>query len=410
MRSSKDQQTKIFFIDQTSEQDHHMVFNASIIKILQKIYKQSIDYFGIESNKISVFELLSAKQQNTTVFHKLIYTEPVKNTIVFKIINFFKKEKQRFLSFKNILRNSKENDIIFLSITTFTSFLLFKFLKKKYSCKVVAFLHGDIDFLYKSNNSLEKLNKWTHQLIFKIQANNFYYCVLNKIARELLIKDKFLKSNELMHINHPVEMVNKNFKNQRSKNKLYIGHIGSLEFKRKHSHLFYKLASHFDKQVKLNTISFNAIGLSTPSMMAYKNEYVKDMVGNESPAKPRYLDRTTFENELLKLHFAIFFYPTTEYVFRTSGAVTDAIALGIPIIALKHPYFNYLFSQGGDIGYLCDSFEDIPKVINTLIKTNVLQSDKYKQQISNIKKLHSIFNLDYVGADLEQQLLDRKLI
>ena len=410
MRSSKDQQTKIFFIDQTSEQDHHMVFNASMIKMLQNIYKESIDYFGIESNKISVFELLSAKQIKKIVFHELIYTEPVKNTTVFKLINYLKKEKKRYLSFNNILKNSNTNDIIFLSITTFTSFLLFKFLKQKYSCKVVAFLHGDIDFLYNSNSIFEKLNKWAHQLIFKIQADNFHYCVLNKIARELLIKDGYLNAEELMHINHPVEVVNKDFENQRSKNKLYVGHIGSLEFKRKHSHLFYKLASHFDKQIKLNTISFNAIGLSTPSMIPYKNECVDDLVGNESPAQPKYLDRTTFENELLKLHFAIFFYPTTEYVFRTSGAVTDAIALGIPIIALKHPYFNYLFSQGGDIGYLCDSFEDIPKVINTLIKTNVLQSDKYKQQISNIKKLHSIFNLDYVGADLEQQLLDRKLI
>ena len=94
----------------------------------------------------------------------------------------------------------------------------------------------------------------------------------------------------------------------------------------------------------------------------------------------------------------------------SSGAITDAIALGIPIIALKHPYFNYLFSKGGDIGYLCDSFEDIRKVIDTLMKTDILQTDKYKQQIFNVKKLHSIFNLDYVGADLKDQLLKRKLI
>mgnify|MGYP000397758725 FL=1 len=51
MRLSKDQQRKIFFIDQTSEQDHHMVFNASIIKILQNIYNENIDYYGIESNQ-----------------------------------------------------------------------------------------------------------------------------------------------------------------------------------------------------------------------------------------------------------------------------------------------------------------------------------------------------------------------
>ena len=189
-----------------------------------------------------------------------------------------------------------------------------------------------------------------------------------------------------------------------------IGHIGSLELKRKHSHLLYKLATDFKREIKSDVISFKAIGLSTLSMMAYKNEFVDDLLGNESSGKPKYLDRTTFENELLKLHFAIFFYPATEYVFRSSGAITDAIALGIPIIALKHPYFNYLFSKGGDIGYLCDSYEDIVKVVNKLITTNILQTDKYKQQTFNVKKLHSIFNLDYVGADLKEQLLYRKLI
>ena len=160
MRLSKDQQRKIFFIDQTSEQDHHMVFNASIIKILQNIYNENIDYYGIESNKNSVFELLSTEQQKIIVFHELVYSEPFKKSTVFKFINYLKKEKHRHSSFKNILKNTTQKDIIFLSITTFTSFLLFKFLKKKYSCNVVAFLHGDIDFLYNSNTSFEKLNKW----------------------------------------------------------------------------------------------------------------------------------------------------------------------------------------------------------------------------------------------------------
>ncbi|MDB9874304.1 hypothetical protein OAC97_03505 [Flavobacteriaceae bacterium] len=410
MKLSKDQQKKIFFIDQTSEQDHHMVFNASIIKILQNIYNENIDYYGIESNKKSVFELLSAEQQKTIVFHELVYSEPFKNSTVFKFINYLKKEKHRHSSFKNILKNTTQKDIIFLSITTFTSFLLFKFLKKKHSCNVVAFLHGDIDFLYNSNTSFEKLNKWAHQLIFKIQADGFYYCVLNKISKEILVKDGFLNTKELMHINHPVEVINKRLRNNFLKKTLVIGHIGSLELKRKHSHLLYKLATDFKREIKSDVISFNAIGLSTLSMLAYKNEFVNDLVGKEPSGKPKYLNRITFENELLKLHFAIFFYPTTEYVFRASGAITDAIALGIPIIALKHPYFNYLFSKGGDIGYLCDSFEDIRKVIDTLMKTDILQTDKYIQQISNVQKLHSIFNLDYVGADLEKQLLHRKLI
>ena len=88
----------------------------SSIKILQNIYNKKIDYYGIESNKTSVFELLSAKQQKTIVFHKLIYLSPFKNTTFFKFINYLKKEKQRYSSFNKILKNSRNKDVIFLSI------------------------------------------------------------------------------------------------------------------------------------------------------------------------------------------------------------------------------------------------------------------------------------------------------
>ena len=36
--------SSIFFIDQTSEFDHHMVFNASVLKILLHIFNQDLSY------------------------------------------------------------------------------------------------------------------------------------------------------------------------------------------------------------------------------------------------------------------------------------------------------------------------------------------------------------------------------
>jgi hypothetical protein len=401
---------KIVFIDQTSEFDHHMVFNACIIKILLNVFKSKVDYYSVSSSKQSVYQLFSIEQKDLISFYSLKYSKPIKDNILYKIYNYLKKERLRYNSFKRILNNSKDDDIIFLSITTFTSFLAFKILKKKHNQNVVTFLHGDIDFLYNSKGFLEKLNGFSHKLIFKIKARNFYFCVLNKIAKERLVFDGFLTSNELLEINHPVESKNK-VKNKRGLEKqLVLGHIGSLELERKNSHLFYKLALSFYKEIDKKDIFFRAIGLSTPSMKPFKNRFVQDIVGNNSDDSPKYLDRNTYETSLLELDYALFFYPEKEYVFRASGAITDAIALQIPIITLRHPYFEYLFKIGGDIGYICESLAEVKNLITKISNQKNIHTEKYKNQVVNLKTLYQVFNIANVAEDFKNQLNSRNII
>jgi hypothetical protein len=63
------------------------------------------------------------------------------------------------------------------------------------------------------------------------------------------------------------------------------------------------------------------------------------------------------------MDFCVFFYPPNSYLFTASGSLLEALAHLKPVIALHNPYFDYVFSKMGDIGYLCDTIDEMAAVI-----------------------------------------------
>lgn len=396
-------QKTIFFIDQTSEGDHHMMFNASFINILSTLYLgQKLHYLGINSSQKKVAELLSDVDTLPLEISSIKYLNTKKQNVLIKIFYFILKEFQRFLAFLKIFNRSKKNDVIYLSITTFSSFLFFKISSFFYKRTIFTILHGDIDFLYKTNNLHQKTNALCHRLIFKLKKKNFKYIVLNKISKSILVKDGFLNEHELIEINHPYL-----FKNDAAtvifRKPIKFAHNGSMEIQRKNSHYIYKLAESLMDQVNTSQIEFSSIGLATQQMNPYLNSYVKMVVGKKKDNLPPYLSRETYESELTKVNYLLFFFPENEYIFRASGAVIDAIAFQKPIIALKHPFFDNIFEQGGNIGYICNSVKEMHDLIFNITQSVENYTDAYQSQVSNLKKFKFKFGVTHISNDLHQQ-------
>lgn len=397
----------LYFIDQTSEKDHHMVFNSSIIKILMLLYpNQKLTYSGINSNQESVLSLLTTTEKDRIILAPIIYSKPLNDNRFFKIINFYRKEKLRAKSIKQIFNATTTNDLVFLSITTFSSFYFFKKTKTKYPVTTIVTLHGDVDFIYNSYNYYEKLNAYFHKKIFKTKAQNFYYLLLNKIAKQRLVADNYLMPQEVLEVNHPFSVLNHYTDNENSiiTKPITFGHIGSMELDRKNSHYFYQLAASFSDLIKSNQLKFATIGLITPPMLAYKNDNVVEIVGNTQPSKPDYLTRHEYEANVLKLNYALYFYQEPHYIFRASGAVIDNIAFEIPMIALKHPFFDNLFSQAGPIGYLCNNLQEVEQIIQKIVSNDAQTAADYRLFKSNIKVLKSYFTTTHIAADLKKQM------
>jgi hypothetical protein len=207
---------------------------------------------------------------------------------------------------------------------------------------------------------------------------------------------KFLKS-----IIHLMYSINHNLDNRDA---IILGHIGSMELARKNSDYFYLLAKNLSDLIDNGKLKFNTIGLITPPMLPIKNKWVDEIVGNSQPNKPDYLTREEYESNVLKLDFALFFFKAPHYIFRASGAVIDAIAFETPIIALNHPFFNNLFEQVGQIGYLCNDIAEMEAIIRKIAnRDDAIKLDFIKFK-SNLRILRTRFTTIQIAKDIDNQL------
>jgi hypothetical protein len=397
----------LHFIDQTSEGDHHMVFNAALISILLKMYPEDkLTAHGIPSNQRSIKELLQSDELKRVIFNEIIYTKPTKESTFYIALNYLKKERIRKFNFRDILKNSEERDLLFLSTTSFTCFYYFKKQKKNYKVPTLAALHGDIILSHNVKGVIGKLNVYFNKQVLKLKIRDFKYLLLNKIAKPFLVKSGLIESDELLEINHPFLFINQSIEERdiyQSK-PIRIGHIGSMEVERKGSQHIYSVAEALKNEIEQQQIQFKVVGLQTPELMPYKNKWVEESVGNNEPDKPQYLSRTQYEEELKLLDYCIFFYPSHQYVYRASGAVVDFINGLIPIITLKHPFFDYLFEVGGNIGFVCNDLKEIELLLKKIANADSEILDQYKQQQKNIQLLQEQFSVDTIAKDLKHQM------
>jgi hypothetical protein len=72
-----------------------------------------------------------------------------------------------------------------------------------------------------------------------------------------------------------------------------------------------------------------------------------------------------------------------------SSSFLDALFYGKPGIYLRNSYVEYCFGLMGDIGYLCDSYEEMVDTIKSIIME--FPSVRYEHQVENIRKGRVIF-------------------
>ncbi|MFT6002978.1 MAG: hypothetical protein ACJAR8_001681 [Bacteroidia bacterium] len=394
---------KVIFIDQTSQFDHHQVFNSSIVDILSLTFKtKEVTCEGIATSHASMKPLISQGLRDEITYNSIVYPRTPKR-IFFKFFVYFRKEYIRYHHFKNIFKqNNSENTVIFLSISTFTGLYYYRRFAKRSVSKVLCVLHGDMDYLYKAESFNQKLNAYTHSKILGMGAQvNFKYVLLNKVTKPVFLKDNWLTDNEMIDIFKPISSEYNGMPIASQSPGLILGHIGSMEIRRKQSQLLYPLAQEMSK---FSNLKFRTVGLVTAEIIPYKNDYVQEISGNKSENEPFYLSREDYVSELQKLDYVLFFFPSDEYVMRASGAVMDFVGFLKPIIALKHPLFDYFTDTFGDIGYICDTMEEMQEVIADLSKKTPESLARYQCFVDNLAKLRAKSAVSEVAIELREQL------
>lgn len=346
----------------------HVPFNKCMIKMLKKINpsKKLLIYGDKEHIKLLKMEI-EATYEDLDIAG---IVDTKKNKIFKEIKNIFK------------LRKNKD-EIYFLSVTPLTVIFAKIFLRK--NTKIFIW-HSVLESLMEKN-SFFSLNYWIKPAIM-IKDKKSINIVLGQSISDNLLKFFPQLSKNFYSIDHPYEFqIEQQIKNEFS-DKIKIGTIGFATEKKGTPKIF-----EIEKGLENANIQLEIIGDTQSINIPLKTNVIT--YGGKGA-----LDRDTFDRLIRELDFALYLYPKDMYKLFASGAIFDSILNLKPIIALKNNYFEYIFKKIGDIGYLCEDYNEIIEIIKKI--ENEKDNEKYVKQQENLLRGQSNFFIDNVAKDFEK--------
>lgn len=120
------------------------------------------------------------------------------------------------------------------------------------------------------------------------------------------------------------------------------------------------------------------------------------------PASPGKMPLAEYRQMITKVDYLIMPHNPLFYKLVFSGSALDALALLKPIIVLKSPFFAYLFKNIGDVGYMCESIEEMYALISDIMHSP--SRSRYAAQVKNLERGRSFFDPRSVALEMESIL------
>jgi hypothetical protein len=387
----------LIVIDTYRNGDEHAPFNAAFLTLLTKVYnKKSLQFFALDLHLLSVEKILCQNGINgDNLNFSNLSTISKRNSTIGILISYL------VSSFHDLrlMINSNQHDLIFFATVNPLSLLNIKLLNIFLRRKIYIVLHGELEYLNKSNDVSHSIKTrfirmWFRNVFWRFLNTNIKYVVLGKSILDSLnsFKSFGLKSSNFFVINHPYFYPTKIDNDLSSSKVLNVATVGHLSTK-KMSHLIFSLAKIMEPEIKENKISISIIGNVSACIKPYLgNCLISQNIGDI------FLTRKEYELGFNQLHYVVFFYPDTTYKFIASGAFFDCIAFEKPVIAVKNSFFQYYFDKYGDIGYLCEDMFEMKSFINGY------DEKRYLRQIDNIRKMKQDLSIEKIASEFKALL------
>jgi hypothetical protein len=382
------------------EGEEHVPINASLLCMLSKIYSdQPVVFWSSTSHSNAVQRFIESKGislQNVT------FQQVASLHIGLPISSYMKKVMCEILNVKRLhstIRHLQPAQVFYLSISPFTSCVFHKFIyDNSYRARIV--LHGDLEFIRLNTTRLRNYLGRCLRMAFRSASKNLSYIVLDHLIKKNLVKTGLINAGRIISLPHPY-IFNDHFLNYNDENApvippVHIGMIGVASME-KNSQLLFGLADRLRNECLSGKVIFTIIGKNENISDAYQNEYV-EIVGKEGM-----VTRPVFEQQIGSIHFSIFFYSNEAYQLSSSGALLDAIEFEKPLIALRNDLFESIFSEAGEIGYLCNSVDEMYDLIIRFSGGN-MDIDRYNSMKGNMRKYKSNTTLDILSKQLASEL------
>ena len=166
--------------------------------------------------------------------------------------------------------------------------------------------------------------------------------------------------------------------------------------------LFVDLAKHVhaaaDRRAVFQLIGHFTPAQSSPAMERWRREEVAPWV--DIPSGDGYMDRAEYERKIMATSYAIMPFDPDEYSLIASASLLDCFTALKPWIALRNPEFERLHQQLGDVGYLCDTREELFACVLD-ITTNP-PAQRYAVQQQNLLRGRELFTPAAIAPALRQ--------
>lgn len=382
---------KAYYIDSFSFESMHEMYNASSLKMFSCIYDEVI-YSADISSKKNVEKLLNGLPQN--IKYSQLYLPSNNKTKFNRLLS------QILAIIYNCYFITKANrkETVIINYNTMIAIYFINFFAKIFDKKVLVVCHGEMQALCIHQNT-SKIFRMSQKFFTNENqkiADKLYFAVLGDVIlknlKPYLSNNIFNKFKSFDH-SGIFDNYSKTIKTTNA-NQLKIGAIGILRESKGLTGLI-KLGN------KLKTLK----GQVEISIVGKVDSRVDEIVNSGivvSKERNYFLTRNEMYDLIKKLDCILFLYPGDGYKITASGALFDAIACGISVLALKNDYFEYFFKKFGSVGCLVETYEDFEKEIKEMI-----EGKRYNVDFSDLKQQ---LQPQIVAESFKATLMDIKFI
>jgi len=115
------------------------------------------------------------------------------------------------------------------------------------------------------------------------------------------------------------------------------------------------------------------------------------------------LSAAEYKERAISLAYVVSVAKPENYRLVASASFLDALLYTKPGIYLRNPYVEHYFQQMGDIGYLCDTYDEVRETVLGLAKQ--FPTERYRKQCATIRQGRRLFTPDCVAMQLRKTLV-----
>jgi len=381
--------------------NEHAMFNVAMLNICCDVFSKEDRVVAFwDKGQFKICESYLKNSPNLTI-RKIAVVRPKKSD---KLSWFVKLGLEIVIMLKVLLfaRLKAARILFFTSLSPFSQYILniiLKILLKK--TLVIIALHGELELV--KGESKKKIDKYLAFCLFRSfhsQIKNRKFLLLGHSIAKNAQRYGILTEDQIITIEHPYILPAKQLSiihEDYTPKKLIFAHLGVAKLS-KNSHLFFKLASEFRKEVKQGRVRFQIIGPVFKELQPFVNEFVDFSMNDQ------FLDRSSYEVLCANIDCALFFYDNKAYELCSSGALLDAIFFGKPVLGMENSYFKGLFSLiEHKPGLLFQDFHGMVLHVKRLLNKDT-DLKVFQHGIIDLQKR---LNLESVGKEFFDQIKNR---